>query len=243
MNADFSLSDIAAITNGNNNDGIFGGNGAWFIIILFLFAFLGWGGNRGGYGGEGGTPYVINAGGGCGCDQAVQRGFDQSAIIGKLDGLNASICSGFNTAELSRANNAANTMQGMNNIAMAVQNCCCENREKIADLKYTVATENCADRTAIQTAARDIIDSQNAGTRAILDKLCQTEIDNLKSQKAEALAEINALRFAQSQTAQNAYFQQALNAQTAVLNPVPIPAYVVQNPNCCAGAVAYNTCG
>ena len=144
----------------------------------------------------------------------------------------------------------------MNSLAMGLQNCCCDNRAGLADLKYTVATENCADRTALSEGIRDLmaagtantqalINSQTAGFQAIQDKLCQMEIDNLKTRNAELLARNNALEFAQTQTAQTAQILADNAAQTAALeqylNPAPIPAYVVQNPNCCGQQ--YYGCG
>ena len=81
-----SPADIAAVT-GNNNFG-FGGDGAWWLLILFLFAF-----NGGGWGNNAGTTYNV--------DSSVQRGFDQSAIMSSLNGITSSICNGFSNAEIS----------------------------------------------------------------------------------------------------------------------------------------------
>ena len=232
-NEGMSPADYAAI-NGCNNGGMWG-DGAWWIIILFLFAFNGngWGNNNGGV-----NPYVASAV----TQSDLQRGFDQNATMSKLDAISSGICNGFSTAELSRVNGNNNIMTQLNAMQMQAQECCCDNKAAIADLKYTIATENCADRAAISAGVRDIIDAQTASTRAILDKMCQNEIDNLKQRNADQLAEINALRFAQSQTAQNAFIGQALNAQTAVLNPTPIPAYIVQNPNCCSSNTGCGSC-
>lgn len=208
-----SPADVAAVMgNGNGNFGW--GDGSFWIIVLFLFALMGNGWN--GFGGAGnGTGYVAND---------VQRGFDQQAIMTGINGLNAS----------------------QNTLAMSMQNCCCENRAGIADLKYTVATEACADRTAVSNALRDVIASNTANTQAILDKLCQQEIDALKTQNANLQTQVNMMNLAQSQTAQTAKILADNAAQTQALeqylNPVPIPAYVVQNPNCCTNSV-FNGCG
>ena len=168
-----------------------------------------------GFGGNNSAPYVAND---------VQRGFDQQTLVNGITGL---------------SNN-------QNSIAMSLQNCCCENRAGIADLKYTIATENCADRTAISNALRDVIASNTANTQAILDKLCQQEIDALKAQNANLQTQINLANLTQSQTAQTAKILADNAAQTQALeqylNPVPIPAYVVQNPNCCANSF-FNGCG
>lgn len=219
-----SAADVAAVMGNNGGFGGFGGDGAWWLIVLFLFAFsgnFGWGGAGGGYGQQ----------------AEVQRGFDQSAVMNGLSGITSAISSGFANAEVSRCNAQTNTLQALNTIGMSLQNCCCENRSGLADLKYTVATENCADRTAVNDGIRDVITNATANTQAILDKLCALELDGLREKNAQLLADNNALKFAQSQTAQTAEILANNAAQTAALrqalNPTPIPAYVVQNPSCC----------
>lgn len=145
----------------------------------------------------------------------VQRGFDQQAIMGGFNNLGAQ----------------------MNAMQMAQQNCCCDTRQAIGDLRYSVATEACADRQAVNDGVRDIIANQTAGIQTILDKLCQQEIDALKSQNANLQTQINLANLQASQTAQTARILQDNAAQTVALeqylNPAPVPAYVVQNPNCC----------
>ena len=100
-------------------------------------------------------------------------------------------------------------MQGFNNVQSQLAQCCCDNRAATADLKYTIATENCADRYEAAQNTRDIIDSQTRGTQAILDKLCALELDNVKGQLAQAQRDnvglqnqLNMTNLAASQTAQ-----------------------------------------
>jgi hypothetical protein len=123
---------------------------------------------------------------------------------------------------------------GMNDLAMGLQNCCCENRAGIADLKYTVATENCADRTQAMQNTRDIIDSQTRGTQAILDKLCQLELDGVKAQVeakndriSELQTQLNMANLQASQTAQNAFIAQGFANEVDQLynrlNNCPVP--------------------
>jgi len=89
----------------------------------------------------------------------------------------------------------------MNTIAMSQQNCCCENRAAVADLKYTVATEACADRAAVTNALRDVLEANSASTQRILDQMCQDKID----QKNERIAELqNQLTLANLAASQNA---------------------------------------
>ena len=150
---------------GGNNMG-FGGQDGWWLILLFLFAFNGgWGGGFGG----GSTPYVVN--------NDVQRGFDQSAIMGGLNGLTTAVTNGFANAEISRANTNTATLQALWNMQSAQQQCCCDTRSAIADVKYAIATENCADRQVVSDGIRDIISSNQEQTTAILSKLAQLELD------------------------------------------------------------------
>jgi hypothetical protein len=232
----YSLSDIAAATGNNNNGFGFNGDGAWIFFLFILMLAGGW--NNNGFGGNG-QPAVI---------ADVQRGFDQSALMSGLNGLTTAVNTGFSNAEVSRCNAQANILQTLNNnqsnlstqlntIAMNQQNCCCENRAGLADLKYTVATEACADRTAVTDALRDVIASNTANTQAILDKLCQQEIDALKAQNQQLQMQGYLANLAASQNAQTGQILADNAAQTAVLrqalNPTPIPAYIVGNPNGC----------
>ena len=207
---------------GNWNDG-----GLFWIIILFLFA---WMGNGWGNGFGNSQAPVVNM------QNDLQRGFDQQAVMSGLNGLNASMYD----AEVSRSN-------GLNSIAMSLQNCCCENRAGIADLKYTVATENCADRTATQQGFTQLEMSLANKTQAIMDKLCQQEIDALKTQNANLQTQINLANLQASQSDQTARVLADNAAQTATLrqalNPTPIPAYVVQNPNGCGCGQNFYGCG
>lgn len=120
----------------------------------------------------------------------------------------------------------------------------CQNRAGLADLKYTVATEACADRTAVTDALRDVIASNTANTQTILDKLCQQEIDNLKAQNQQLQMQSYLASLAASQNAQTGQILNDNAAQTTALlralNPAPIPAYVVANPYGCNCA---NSCG
>lgn len=223
--------------NGYGGD-FFGGNGAWWLIVLLLFANNGWG-NGFGFGGGGMMANVNND---------VQRGFDQSAIMGSLNGITGAISNGFANAEISRCNAQTNVLQTLNNLGMSLQNCCCENRAGLADLKYTVATENCADRTALSEGLTNmmmannantqaIVNATNAGIQTVMDKICQLELDGKNAQIAELQAALNEANRRASQNDQTA---QILAGQRALANeveqyvlPTPRPAYVVQNPNCC----------
>jgi hypothetical protein len=259
-NHGYSLADIAAASGNNRNNNGFGfdGNGAWIFLFFILILMGGWG-NGNGWGNNGASPAAVEI------SNDVQRGFDQSALINGINGITSAVNSGFSSAEISRCNSQANILQTLNNnqsnlctqlntIAMNQQNCCCENRAGLADLKYTIATEACADRTAVSDALRDVIASNTANTQAILDKMCQQEIDALKAQNQQLQMQSYLASLAASQNAQTGQILNDNAAQTTALlralNPAPIPAYVVSNPygcncgnnygGCCNGSAFYN---
>ena len=214
----------------NNNGGGFGwgGDGAWWIIILFLFVFVfcGWGGNwgNGGFGGgnSGGVVdgYVLTSDFANierkldGVNNGLCDGFYQQAQL--VNGTNMAMANGFAQAELSRSNQQAALMQQLNAMQMQNQECCCENRAAIAQVRYDMATQACDTRNTIQSATRDIIDNQNCNSRAILDFLTQSKLQDLQSANQE-------LRLQASQAAQNNYL-------ISQLRPTPIPAYQSCNP-------------
>jgi hypothetical protein len=255
-----SLADIAAVTGNNRDNGFLGGDGIWAIIVFAMI--FGWGGfgNGWGNGGNGGaTPFAAGA-----LTQAdLQRGFDTQAIVGKLDGITNGICDGFYAANNNMLTgfNGINTnimqtgygiqqainadtianMQNTNALQSQLANCCCETREAIQGVNYNMAQNTCALQNTMNTNTRDIIDSQNAGTRAILDYLCQEKISSLQ-------AENNDLRIAASQDRQSALLTTAMSAQTQQIinsvNPQAVPAYVVPNPNAYAYGCGCSTgCG
>lgn len=247
----YSLADIAAATGSNNHadDGYgFGGGWAWWIIILLIF---GWGGNGWGFGGNrgnGSTDFL---------DSALQRGFDNQSVISKLDGISNGICNlgydqlaqlnginqnisnGFHGVDNAICNLGYQTQQGFNstNIALmqgqnALQSqlaqCCCDNREGQAQIRYDMATNACAIQNTMNNNTRDLLENQNSNTRALLDFLTQDKIATLQAENSD-------LKRAASQDRQSALLTTAMASQTQQLinaiNPAAIPAYVVPNPN------------
>lgn len=226
--------------NGGYDGGMFGGNWMWFLLVWM--AMFGWG--NGGFGGFGGN----NTG------NEVQRGFDQQAVMSGIGGIqNAingivpAIQNGFAQAEIANNSRQMTDMNQNFQLQSALQQCCCDNRAATADLKYTMATE------AANTRA-----NCDANNQKIMDKLCQLELDGIKqnyegqlramqNQLNAAKNENQSLRFAASQGAQTAQILANNEAQTTALEqylaPVPRPAYVVQNPNCCGNQFGYGGCG
>lgn len=249
--------DIAAVTRNNNNDGMFGGESAWWIVILLLF---GWGGRGFGFGGG----YGGNQGG-CGCSPCATQadlaaGFNNSAVLNNLDGIENALCQGFNgvnTALLqgfAGVDNAVctlgyNMQGGFNALGHQISDCCCQTQRAIDRVAYENQANTCALQNTINGTTRDIIENANANSRAILDFLTQDKIATLT-------AENQSLKFQASQTAQNAYIGATVDSAVAELirrtgNDCPQPAFVVQPPqpvtfptNCC-GTVNYasNGCG
>ena len=121
-----------------------------------------------------------------------------NGIQNSIFGAQAAIGQQLNANELASLNRSfaeqTANMQGFNGIQSQLAQCCCDNRLATNDLKYTVATENCADRYEAAQNTRDIIESQTRGTQAILDKLCALELDGVKGQLAQAQRENVALQ-------------------------------------------------
>lgn len=244
--------------NGGGNGGFGNDNGWWIVLLIILIAAGGWGNNNGNNGGGfgGGQPIIVNDGG----NSSVQRGFDQAAVMSGIAGVQSgvqnlatqlcgccgdiqmSLANGFSGVEQgANARQIANMQQafaaqtamaqGFNNLGTQFADCCCENRLASADLKYTIATENCADRAAISEGIRDVVDSQTRGTQAILDKLCSLELDNYRRENDQLRTQLNMANLAASQTAQTAQIrdgqQASVNALVNELRSCPIPSQPV----------------
>lgn len=264
---------------GNNGNIGWGGDGSFWIIILFLFAMFNgsWGG-FGGFGGNGGMfPYMMNNT----TNADMQRSFDQQAVMGGINGITSALSSGFGNVQTSLCNgfagvnstvsngfaqaeiaNNSRQMANMNQIfglqsgisnqinglAMGQQVNACENRGAIADLKYTVATEACSDRAAVNGALRDVtaqgvanttalMNTINGGIQSIKDQMCADKIEQKNDIIAQLRSELMYARGQASQDVQTAAIQAGqrmlANEVEQYVAPKAIPAYVVQNPNCC----------
>jgi len=271
-----SPADYAAVTGNNNtwNDG------AWWIIILFLFMFMGWGSNGWNQGGPQQNLATSNE---------VQNGFDHQAVISNLGTINGNVQNGFSNAEISRCNNTASIINGITNAAYANQqglsdlryqvategaadrtslqqslaeisrcnntasiingitNAAYANQQGLSDLRYQVATEGAADRTSLQQSLAEIMADNRQQTQSILDRLCQQEIDAKNETIQNLRTQLNMAALSASQNAQTGQLM-ADNAQQTQnlmnrLNPAPVPAYVVANPNGCNCGTFNGCCG
>lgn len=232
---------------GNGGMGFGGDSWAWIILLLLL----GWGNNGNGFGGNGGMnglyPWMNQA-------DITTSGFQTSALNSAISGLQNSVTSGFGDVQNALCGGFAGVNASITNAQMAnmqtafglqsqLAQCCCDNRLATAQTQALVQSENCADRQALSDGIRDIIASQTAGTQRIIDQLCADKIDAKNEKIADLERQLTMANLSASQTAQTAQILADNSRQTTALeqylNPVPIPAYVVQNPNCCT----QNTCG
>lgn len=228
---------------GNGNNG-FGGDWAWIILLLLLGWGNNGNGFGGNYGGNGDFPWLMT--GQQNINTNTNNGFRDAMIndgitsirdgIGNLSTQLCNCCGdmqmamangfagveqGANARQIANMNQAfaAQTAmaQGFNNISTQFADGCCENRLGLADLKYTVATENCADRQALNEGVRDIIASQTAGTQRILDQLCQDKIDAKNDEIAQLRQELLYARGQASQDVQTAVLRQGQEAEVDAL--------------------------
>ena len=229
MNESLSLADIAAVTkNDNCNNGMFGNDWAW-IIILLLFGYGGRG--FGGFGGQGGVDYATQS--------DVRAAVDQQTLISKLDNqtygladstfaLNNTITNGFHGVDNAVCNLGYNVQSGFNTLAHQISDCCCTTQRAIDGINYNMATNTCAIQNTINSSTRDLLENQNTNTRAILDFLTQDKIATLT-------AENQGLKLAASQSNQNAVLMAAMDANKAEIlrrtgAECPSAAYIVQPP-------------
>ena len=253
--SEMSPADLRAVMGGNDDGFGFGGNGAWWIIILLLF---GWGGRGYGFGGGFGGGY----GGGSGVGENYVLATDFATIERKLDGINNGICDAtfqltnnlngnFRTLDGAICNFGYQALQNTNAIQSQLAGCCCDIQGAIKDVAYGNAMNANAIQQQISSCCCDIekmnmqsrFDAQayNCNTLQAIDKLGDRIVDHLNAKENQALRdEVTALRLAASQAKQNEYLISRLDP-----NPCPTPAYVVQPPqqvtfptNCC-GTVNY----
>ncbi len=252
--SNYSLSDIAAATGSNNraND-MWGGDGFSLIWLVLIFAIFGWGGFGGwggGFGGNGGngtngagfqgwaTRSDINESFALNDIQNGIRGIQQgicdstyalnNTMQSGFNGVNVGMLQGFNGIQQAINADTVANMQNTNALQSQLAQCCCDNREGQAQIRYDMATNTCAIQNSMSNNTRDILDNQNSNTRAILDFLTQDKIATLQAENSD-------LKRAASQDRQSALLTTAMASQTQQLinaiNPAAIPAYVVPNPN------------
>lgn len=228
-----TASDVALLTGSNNNNDGFGGGGwggmIWLFAILALFGGWGnggFGGNNGGGNGGGGNsglgydfPWILN--GQNNINANTNGGFRDAmlndginSIRDGIGNLSTQLCGCCGDMQMALANGFAGVEQGANarqmanmqsifGVQTALQNCCCENRENIADLKYTLASEECATRANSTQNTQSILNLVNSGIQSIKDQLCQDKIDAKNDEISQLRQEVLYARGQASQIAQN----------------------------------------
>lgn len=228
-----SVADIAAVMRGNNNNSGWGnswGGDGWWVLIIILALFGGFGNGWGGSGAQQGTQ------------AEVQRGFDTQTIVSKLDGISNGICSlGYDQlAQINGINNNITTMgygmqnsmqqmamanmQSTNDLSRQLGDCCCENRQAIAQVRYDMASNTCAITNAINQMTQTIVQNDNANYRALHDEMVAARIAAKDEQIANLTARLNAC------DRDNA-LQGTASYIISRVAPTAVPAYPVANPN------------
>ena len=234
-----------ALGSDSNNNGGWGnfGDGIWAVIILGML--FGWG--RGGYGLGGfgggyesgglGTP----SGQGWATRADINEGFALNGLQNGQTAITNAVTNGFHGVDNAICNLGYQTQQGFNTLASQLASCCCETQSAIQGVRYDIATSAAATQNTIQNTARDILENNNANTRAVLDALNQNYIRTLESEN-------QSLKLAASQADQNAVLKAAMDANVAELlrrtgHDCPTAAYVVQPPTPVTFPNYCNPCG
>lgn len=216
----FTMPVAPAYGGGYGNNGMFGGDGGWWAIIILFALFGGFG--RGGFGGFGG-----GYGEACATQADVRSAVDQQTLISKIDQQTYGLSSTFTALNDNLNNNfrgidnaictlGYQNQQGFNTLGSQLSMCCCDVERAIDGVNYNLATQSCDTRRAITDSTRDIIENQNCNTRSILDFLVNDKLSTLQAENQE-------LRLQASQAKQNAYLVNELR-------PCPVPAYITCNP-------------
>ena len=219
--------------NGNGNNGW--GDGSWLWFIIVIFAIFGGYGNGFGWGGNNGRDGYP-----CATQADVRAAVDQQTLISKLDqqtyglasstyDLNNTLMNGFHGVDNAVCQLGYQTQQGFNNLGHQISECCCGVQRSIDGVNYNMATQTNAIQNAMCNNTRDIIDNQNANSRAVLDFLVNDKLATLQSENQN-------LKLKASQAEQNTYLVNQLR-------PCPIPSYTVANPFCCYTGYTNNNCG
>ena len=232
----------------DNSNGMFGGDGGWIwalLIIAILGGGIGFGGGMFG-GGMMGGMYPMMMFNGMATRADINEGFQfndlQNGIRGitnglsdttyalnnAINGVQSTLCQGFNGVNTTMLQGFNGVERGFCTLGHQISDCCCQTQRAIDGVNYNLATQTNALQQAMCNNTRDIIDSQQSGTRAILDFLTQDKISSLT-------AENQALKFAASQSQQNAYLTATIDAATAEVlrrtgHDCPTAAYLVQPP-------------
>ena len=209
-----------------------GGFGGWWVLLFWFAMMGGWGNGMWGNGNNvADTLSILNN---------TNRGFDNAQLSNQIQSVQNSVDALGTRGQLGDIQNSLNALQ------MSMQQCCCENRLATSETNNNITAQAAENRYAAAQNTQQIVASQNAGTQAILDKLCQLEIDGIKAERDSLRSQLQAANLQASQTAQTAQLMADNAAQTQyVVNriaPYPVPSYTVSNPYAGINNCGYN-CG
>jgi hypothetical protein len=237
--SEMTPADIAACTgNKSCEDGMWGGGWSSWIILFLIFGMFGYGG-YGGFGGGFGGGYGGAGLQGMATRADINEGFALNNITSGIQAIQQGICdstyaltnavnTGFHGVDNAVCNLGYNVQAGFNAIGHQISDCCCTTQRAIDSVNYNMAKGFCDLGNVINNTTRDVIENQNANSRAILDFLTQDKIATLT-------AENQTLKFAASQSNQNAVLMAAMDANKAEIlrrtgAECPTAAYLVQPP-------------
>ena len=205
MDTNYSLSDIATATGNGRNDGMWGGDGCWWIILFLLFGMFGWGGYGGGFGGYGGGGFITPAGQGFATSPDIDAPLATQGIENGIQNISTQLCNGFNT------------------LGSQMANCCCDLKQGQGEINYNMAAQTNILQNTVNNGFRDVIENQTAGVQRIIDTITQDKIQSLQTELQSAQLQL-------SNAAQTNNIINALRPTPTPSYPVMSPYTSIINP-------------
>ena len=205
MDTNYSLADIAAATGNGRNDGMWGGDGCWWIILFLLFGMFGWGGSGGGFGGYGGGGFNSPAGQGFATRTDIDAALATQGIENGIQNISTQLCNGFNT------------------LGSQMANCCCDLKQGQGEINYNMAAQTNILQNTVNNGFRDVIENQTAGVQRIIDTITQDKIQSLQTELQSAQLQL-------SNAAQTNNIINALRPTPTPSYPVMSPYTSIINP-------------
>ena len=276
MNDNMSPADLKAVLgNGTtvaypfmNGNGFGNGDWSWILLLILLSGGYGFGGGFGGFGGFGmGMDFMYPwlANGHQEIMQNTNSGFDTLHLSNQIEGtrdaihglsnqicgstadITGAITNGFYGAEISANSRQMADMQQNFDLSRQLAQCCCDNRLATCQTQNIVQNEGNATRFADANNTRDIITNATANTQAILDKLCQLELDGKNDKINDLERQLTLANLKASQTEQNAFIAQGFSNEVDALynrlNSCPVPTTPVYGRTAIFSCNGNNGCG
>ena len=205
MDTNYSLSDIAAATGNGRNDGMWGGDGCWWIILLLLVGMFGRCGCGSGFGGYGGGGINSPAGQGFATRTDIDAALATQGIESGIQNISTQLCNGFNT------------------LGSQMANCCCDLKQGQGEINYNMAAQTNILQNTVNNGFRDVIENQTAGVQRIIDAITQDKIQSLQTELQSAQLQL-------SNAAQTNNIINALRPTPTPSYPVMSPYTSIINP-------------